>query len=361
MISFSDDIDKLADSSGEKTGATLTKPDMPKDFTICAAYMVEAWTTDFEMAALIELNREDGKMWAVVNLFSGNTYTEFKVRLGLVNYIAHSERVWFPLSWSRVCLSLDTVTGNVRLVVNGEVLKDMVHKEALKEDEWRPAKLDMVLGYSPKSEFTGMISQLNMFSSPLSTARMVALTEAGGEECGAPGDYFSWEEEDWKLTSQARVEMVGELEAPCRKESEVTVYTAEFLHHSAATNPGKPSGCMEHCKKLGKGRSPPVRTFEEWDWLRREVRALTIDDPSVVGKLWLAATDDEVEGEWRDAYSPYHKLNTSVAWPWWSFRKDTSNGDTYNCLQWLTHKPDEASWKEHHCFSFDMACLKDVS
>ena len=47
-----------------------------------------------------------------------------------------------------------------------------------------------------------MVSQLNMFSFPLSTARMVALTKAGGEECGAPGDYVSWEEEDWKVHSQ---------------------------------------------------------------------------------------------------------------------------------------------------------------
>ena len=72
---------------------------------------------------------------------------------------------------------------------------------------------------------------------------MVALTQAGGEECGAPGDYVSWEDEDWKLTSQARMEMVEELEGPCRRESEVTVYTADFQYHSAATNPGKHSGC----------------------------------------------------------------------------------------------------------------------
>ena len=60
-------------------------------------------------------------------------------------------------------------------------------------------------------EFSGMISQLNMFSSPLSTGSMVSLTQAGSEECGAPGDYVSWEEEDWKLTSKARIEMVEEI------------------------------------------------------------------------------------------------------------------------------------------------------
>ena len=33
VISFSDDIEQLPDSSGEYTGASLSQPDMPKDFT----------------------------------------------------------------------------------------------------------------------------------------------------------------------------------------------------------------------------------------------------------------------------------------------------------------------------------------
>ena len=365
MVSFSDDVDGLPDSSGEYTGATLTKPGMPKDFTICAAYMVEAWTTDFEKANLIQLNRADGRMWAGFEIFAADTYTEFNAKIGLVNFMVFSESVLFPLAWTRVCLSLDTVTGNVRFVVNGEVLEEKVHKEALEEDEWRPADLDLLLGYMPRTEFTleftGMISQVNMFSSPLSRARLIALTKAGGEECGAPGDYVSWEEEDWKLTSQARVQMVAELEGPCRRESEVTVYTADFPYHSADTNKAKNNGCMEHCQKLGKGRAPPVRTLEEWDWLRKEVHTVT-PAVSVRGRIWLAATDEEVEGQWRDAYPPYDQLNTSVAWPWMSAsRKDNQNGDTYNCLQWLTNRPDEESWVEQQCFSFDMACLKDGS
>ena len=192
------------------------------------------------------------------------------------------------------------------------------------------------------------------------TASMAALTEAGSEECGAPGDYVSWEEEDWKLTSQARIEMVEDLQGPCRRESEVTVYTAIFKYHSAATNKAKVSGCMEHCEKLGQGRSPPVRTLEEWDWLRKEVHAVT-PDISVMGKIWLAATDEEVEGEWRDAYPPHDQLNSSVGWPWDSSSKDTEVGDKYNCLQWYTHWADDRSWVEYQCDYYDMSCLKEVS
>ena len=75
----------------------------------------------------------------------------------------------------------------VKLVVDGEVLEEKVHQEAMEEDELRPADLDLVLGGIGSTEETGMASHLNMFTSPLSTAAMVALTAAGGEECGPPG------------------------------------------------------------------------------------------------------------------------------------------------------------------------------
>ena len=245
---------------------------------------------------------------------------------------------------------------------DGELIEDKVLKEALEEDENRPANLDMVLGYTPHSgtEYTGKVSQLNIFSSPLSTERMVSLTEAGNEDCAGAGDYVSWEEEVWKLTGQARMEMVEELQGPCRRESEVTVYTADFPHHSAATNKDKISGCMEHCEKLGKGRSPPVQTLEQWNWLWEQLHAVT-PDISVMNRIWLAATDEEVEEQWRDAYPPYDQVNTSWAWPWGPSGKDTKLGDTFNCLQWYTHLPSTYSWVEYECHSYEMACLKNVS
>ena len=241
------------------------------------------------------------------------------------------------------------------------MIEDKVHKEALEEDKHRPVNLDIVLGYTPNNDFeyTGMVSQLNIFSSPLSTDRMVTLTEAGNEHCGGAGDYVSWEEEVWKLTGQARMEMVEELQGPCRRESEVTVYTADFLYHSA--NNDTISGCMEHCEKLGKGRSPPVRTLEEWDWLRWEVHNITNDiwidfttetettDIRELGTIWLAATDEEVEGEWRDHYRLNDQLNNSVTWPWGLKTKDTELGDTSNCLQWYTYRADHTSWVEYKC------------
>ena len=359
MINFSKDNDQSPDSSGEYTGASLTKPDMPQDFTICAAYMVEAWNTPFSSADLFQLSDAESWPWAFVHIYAATTYTQISVYLGWVTVVTKSERLVFPLAWIHVCVSLDTVTGNIRVVFNGEVLEDKVYPEAMEEDEGRPKNLAMSLGNTSNGEFPGMISHVNMFSSPLSTARMVALTSAGGEECGAPGDYISWEEEDWRLTSQAKIEMMMVEALPCRRESDVTVYTANFQYHSAATNKGKQGGCMDHCQKLGQGWSPSVQTLEEWNWLRKEAHAVT-EDISVMGTIWLAATDEEVEGEWRDAFPPHDQLNSSVAWPWADgIDKDNKLGDTYNCRKWYTPWGDY--WVETECISYNTHCLKEGS
>ena len=334
---------------------------MPKSFTICLAYMTEAWTTGYASVTLFSMTQESGALWGFVNLNVEDGKTQFVVNLGNLYIIAYSERVLFPLTWTSVCLSLDTVAGNVSLVLDGEVIEEKFHEEALAERKRVPADLWMEMGYRTYDglEFAGVISQLNIFSSPLSTARLVGLTEGGGLECGAPGDYVSWEEEDWKLTSQARIQMVDKLQGPCSKQSEVTVYNANFLHHSVATNKGKNSGCMEHCQKLGKGRSPPVRTLEEWDWLRKEVRVITPDLSKLPDWIWLAANDEEVEGEWRDPYPLHDHLNTTWKWPWMrQLSKDTQEGDTYNCLSVST--VDEV-WLEWKCSMNDYACLKDLS
>ena len=182
------------------------------------------------------------------------------------------------------------------------------------------------------------------------------MTQGGGEECGEGGDYVSWEEEDWQLTSQARVEIVGELEKPCRPDSKVTVYTADFQDHSVATNPEERSGCMEHCQKLGNGmRSPPVGTLAEWDWLRKEVHAIT-PDISVFNRIWLSVTDEKVESQWMDPYWTGYTINPNVTLPWMFGYRDTKHWRDTNCIHWWTTMLDRKCWEEASCNSYDIAC-----
>ena len=344
VIDFSEDVDNLPDSEGEYTHATLLRDpnnSFPSSFTICASFMVKAWTTEFASAYMFQLNDKDGDRWGYVNMLTC-TYVEYEVYLGNVYFIATTDGPLFPLHWTHICLSLDSVTGVVRIVVDGKVLHQKVEQEVWAEDENRPSNLSILLGMDVNypSEFTGQTTNLNVFSSSLSRERMERMT--GGEECGAPGDYLSWEETEWILHSKARERMVDARE-PCRKESRINVFTADFKYHS---------DCMEHCQKIGGGRSPPLRTLQELETFQTELHALT-SDVSVLPWLWVAETDKKQEGEWRDYYTG--EVIGEYAQPWYPGHDDRL-GEEYNCIIWFTDAPAEHAWGEWHCYSYDKSC-----
>ena len=82
LINFSHDIDNKPDSHGDFTMASLTKTEMPRDFTVCFAFIVEAWTTEFSSADLFQLMDDNSTQWGFFSLFASETYTEFEVGLG---------------------------------------------------------------------------------------------------------------------------------------------------------------------------------------------------------------------------------------------------------------------------------------
>ena len=134
VLDVSADVDQEADALGEYTGASLTKPGMPRDFTICGAFRTEAWTTAFSGTRLFQLIGKDGKMWGYLGIFAAYTYTEYSGPLGRATLRVTTEKVWFPVTWTHVCVSMDTVSGRVVLVVDGQVLEDGVHPEAKETD-----------------------------------------------------------------------------------------------------------------------------------------------------------------------------------------------------------------------------------
>jgi hypothetical protein len=149
-------------------------------------------------------------------------------------------------------------------------------------------------------EDDGKFTDVNVFSSALSIAQMMQQTTAGGEECGAPGDYLSWSEMEWELHSMARMEAVQvSREGPCRAVSRMQVYPA-----------GNHEDCMRHCQKVGGGRSPPMRTQQEWETMQTELLKVTAPDDMHLmamldtssGAIWMAATDEEEESVWKDYY-----------------------------------------------------------
>ena len=145
---------------------------------------------------MFNLLNDGGYKWIATKLFADPSYTEYVVTVGQVfGIINQTEDLLFPLQWTRACLSLDS--SRIKLVANGQLLVDEEYKK--EEDTDTPANLSLRLGfyvdeYGYAEEDIGMFTNLNVFKSSLPVQRMIGLTTAGGEECGAPGDLVNWEE-----------------------------------------------------------------------------------------------------------------------------------------------------------------------
>ena len=120
VLDFSADSDHNWDSNGEYTHASLKAGPLPEIFTICSAFMVEAWTTEFSGARVFEVLAKDGRPWVSISLFAASS--QYEVALGPVRISQKIESLFFPFQWSRACLSVDSVAGKVRVVVDGQLL-----------------------------------------------------------------------------------------------------------------------------------------------------------------------------------------------------------------------------------------------
>ena len=360
-LDFSLDNDDESDENNSYTHASLQKEKLPPSFTICTAFMVESWAS-YSAAMLYVLLDDDEEVWHWVQIFIGPSYTEFYfVFEDSPEFSNQSEILVFPFQWTRVCLSRDSNTSIVRLVIDGELF---VEKDV--EVQKNPDDLNLVLGTDGhgSEEHPGQTTNLNMFSSALTVEEMKSLTSPGKGECGLAGDFLSWEksvaEELWTLHSKARwVDLDGELEGPCRAEAKLNIFPMNEDHHH--------SDCMKHCSKLG-GRSPSVKTKKEWENLLKEIEAVSPDPSWLPSRIWLPATegnlDEQIgeldhwtegveakEGVWRDYYTGEQLENYTKSWD--NLNGDKQMGSGHNCIHFF---PQDSKWSEWQCWGSSRGC-----
>ena len=120
IIDVSDDQDQLPDATGEYTAASLTKSGMPPDFTICGAFMIKAWKGAYDGGYFFQIKGATGARWAEVMVAPTATQMQYTVALGKASFVNLQDVRFFPLQWTRFCLSLDTANGKVVMVVDGQ-------------------------------------------------------------------------------------------------------------------------------------------------------------------------------------------------------------------------------------------------
>ena len=144
--------------------------------------MVKAWKK-YNTAYLFVLLDENQKVWHWAEDAAHDTYTGFSFQFEeSPHFSKESEILFYPLQWTRICLSKDSNTSLGRLVIDQEV-----------KVKNQPDNLNLDLGtYGTGGEHPRQTTNLNIFSFAL-TVEQMKLQKSAGKKCGLEGDFLSWE------------------------------------------------------------------------------------------------------------------------------------------------------------------------
>ena len=187
------------------TLANDEKENLQNSFTICSSIFVKVWVT---RTTVIEMLKQDGSHW--FNLELSTTSRNYKI---LSEYM----EVWFynpvtgnhekdlfrdtlipiiPHSWYHICMGLDTVSGLLRIVINGKLIVDQEKEYFKNTTAWKPRSVNgkiilfkayVGFWYQQRATFSNM----NIFNYLMSKEKMVLRT-SGGDGCDSPGDYLRY-------------------------------------------------------------------------------------------------------------------------------------------------------------------------
>ena len=174
---------------------------LPESYTVCSSVFIKFATTDI---LLIQMLKQDDTPWYRLAVSASREYDTMSEILILRSedpttgkfqeeyFSTHIPIV--PRSWYHVCMGLDTVSGMLRIVVNGVVMVNEKKDYFSNTIVWKPKSLEgkLLLFKSYLSVWyqnRGVISNLNIFKDLMSVDRMVRRT-TWGEDCSSPGDYL---------------------------------------------------------------------------------------------------------------------------------------------------------------------------
>ena len=315
----------------------------PESFSVCSAIMTtgcqsQRWPTFFDI-----LDNNGGQ-------FLGTFLSHGLIRSGVgigFNY-GNSEILTdklpplFPNRWTRSCIAVNTTSGLIHWVVDGTLVWNKKFVE-MKKGGSQPKNLSKKLVLGARSNggswlaSTQMVTNLDIFSSPLSTEKMKTMTSGG--TCNEEGDYLAWGDMEWILHGQARKETI-EKEETCKEKPLVDLYYTPF--------PGGMDSCMYHCENVGS-RFPSLATFEDWIKLQTFLKKMLYDKGLNTLEIWLPIEDRETEDVWRDFYTGDVVQNYSHPW----IGSKPNGGRAENCARLM----NENEWADRECENPKFACM----
>ena len=176
---------------------------LPDSYTVCSSILVDFVTSD---KVFIQMLKQNGTPWYLIDFGAARIYDTQAEALNIwydnplsgKNELESLSKTHIPIvphSWYHICMGLDTVSGLLRIVLNGIVVineeKDYFRDTTVWKPESLEGKILLFKGYQAGYwyQHRSTFSNLNIFSSMMSVEDMVTRT-AGEQGCDSPGDYL---------------------------------------------------------------------------------------------------------------------------------------------------------------------------
>ena len=176
---------------------------LPDRYTVCSSVFVKFFTNDNVVVGMLQ---QDGSPWYLLIISSARMYdTQSEAMIiWYVNPVTEKaeyeifSKISIPIvphSWYHICMGLDTVSGLLRIVVNGLEVVNEETEYFRNTKTMKPGSLEesvlMFKGYEAGYwyQHRTTFSNMNIFSSIMSLKDMVSRT-SGGQDCSNPGDYL---------------------------------------------------------------------------------------------------------------------------------------------------------------------------
>ena len=180
---------------------------LPDSFTVCSSLFIKFATTE---NSALQILKEDKTPWYSLEISTNSrNYDSLSETVSLwyehsvtgnlqQECFKHVHIPTVPHSWYHICMGLDTVSGLVRIVVNGREVYNEENEGFRNTVSWKPkslaGKVTIFKGYSSGFwvQFRSKTSNFNIFKSMMTVEDMVSRT-SGGKDCSSPGDYLRYQ------------------------------------------------------------------------------------------------------------------------------------------------------------------------
>ena len=299
----------------------------PSSFTICSSIYLARMISGH---SYFQLLNNKGEPWMALNdasieadmIHTSQIYVNGVWKMGFKAY-----KPFLIAEWDNICLGINTETGEVTIVRQGNLEVDSVMNEFKNRTFDRPQSLAnslMLCGFFTNNDWlccTNLAGNVNVYATKLEINEMKSITS--GVRCGEDGDYLAWSNSEWILEGNDTKIVEIDKSSICKEDN-----VKRYIHGMQT-----PHDLMITCEKFGKSKLHLPKDLKHSQTVMDEFKDLVLYSENGTYKFypgecwcyWLAGFDSLDEREWID-------MNTKEPIQYFEWTPGQPNAKSARCI-----------------------------